>query len=352
MAETKKTTPANIIAIIAFVLLVVIAIWSGIQIVKFAPRIFSGSSISDLFKSEPNIELQLNKVNLKKGDEFDIKWNLSGKVNGGAISFMYKCTDGIVFDIYDDLAKKYKTLPCNSPFNMPLSSKSMKLKVKSADKNLSDVALAIVYTNAEGKKYKDIKKVSVSNPAVDDTNEDIALANTEGLEFNQDADKEGTVPNQNTNAQEETNNNTTEIANNTQRSDAKNTSNKCTSKVYGKPDLSIHHLKIGSIVAGQFVQKSTFYRGETIVVKFTVSNFGTKTSPSWYFQALLPNRNGEIYTSKAQPAIAPCNGRFYTLKVANPKEGTSKILVNIDPHNLIKELNEINNSAKAQITVY
>ncbi len=354
MSEAKKTAQANIIAIIAFVILVIIAIWSGIQIVKFAPRIFSGQAITDTFKGDPKIKLSIDKANAKQSEEIMLNWTLDGKVDGGAVSFMYKCTDGVVFDIYDDLSKSYKTLPCNSPFNMPISSNSLKIKVRSADKPLSDVALAIVYTNAEGKKYKDIKKISVSNP---NTNND-ADATAELARESEDTEdtssgKEGTIsPQNNSGAQSQTE--TRRQTNNVQRARTatSNTNDRCVSKIYGKPDLSIHHLKVGTVVAGQFVQKSTFYKGETIVVKFTVSNFGTKTSPSWYFQALLPNRNGEIYTSKAQPAIAPCNGRFYTLKVVNPKAGASKILVNIDPHNVIKELNEINNSAKAQITVY
>ncbi len=339
MAEASKTKPANIIAIIAFIVMVAVAVWSGIQIVKFAPRIFAGYSISNLFKGEPQISLKLDKANIKAKEELRLSWDLTGRVNGGTISFLYKCENGVVFDIYDDLSKSYKTLPCNTPFNMPLSSKSLKIKAHSSDKNIQDVALAIVYTNNNGEKYKDIKKISIENPSVEqdmtDDTESVAASNT--TQNTSDTHTQSNAGNSNKPV-----NVSTSVSN----------SEQCKSKIYGKPDLSIHHLRIGSTINGYFVEKRTFYEGEAITIKFTISNYGTKTSPAWYFQALLPDRNGNIYTSQAQPSIAPCSGRYYTLKVQNPAKGASKIIINLDPHNLIKELNEINNNESASVTVY
>ncbi len=346
MSNKETKSPANIFALLGFAILFVVAIWSGIQVVKFAPRIIDGWSIFSVFKGEPIITLDIDKTDIKQGEEATLTWSLSGNIDGGAVSFIYKCNAGVVLDIYDDLSKNYKTLPCNTPYNMPLNYKKLKIKPSGSDKKTVDATIAIVYTNAAGEKFKDIEKIKIeTNNLADSNTEDIELPekpNENKPSNTPNTDKEGTVS-----IAKPTTNKIAKDKNNVHKS------NRCVSKTFGTPDLSIHNLRVGTLAPnGYFVSKNTFYSNETIVIKFTVSNYGTKTSPTWYFQSLLPNRNGEIYTSKAQPAIAPCNGRFYTLKIVNPKKGIGKILVNIDPHNLIKELNEINNNAKAQVTVY
>lgn len=344
MSNDNSKTPANIFALLGFALLFVVAIWSGIQIVKFAPRVVNGWSLSNMFKSEPNIVLKVDKNKISPDEELNLSWKLTGAIDGGAVSFLYDCKANAVFDVYDDLSKSYKTLPCKSPFNMPVDTKSLKIKAHETKEKTIEVPVAIVYTNAGGQKYKDIAKITIKNDgaAAENTKKpETKPADNEGNgELNEG--KEGVVIKKTKPATTKT---TSPVR--------KHKSNRCVSKTFGKPDLSIHNLKTGVQLAnGYFVQKHSFSAGETITIKFTVSNNGTKTSPSWYFQALLPTQDGQIYTSKAQAPIAPCSGRYFTMKVANPAKGTKNLMVNVDPHNLIRELNEINNSASTQVTVY
>ncbi len=351
--KTKSTTPANIFAIVGFALLFIVAIWSGIQVVKYAPRALSGLS---MFEQEPSITMDASKANVQNGEEFELSWKLTGNVDGGAVSFLYKCNDGLSAKVYDDLTKAYKVLPCSSPYNMPVNTRKLKIKMYT-NKTMQDAALAIVYTNAAGEKYKDIKKITIANKnAQEESLEQELLDNASSTLSNLNQGKEGVTTNNTTEANNESDSNTSSdtSANNTNgQTNSSASNNRCASKAFGTPDLSIHNLRTGTIAPnGYFVQKSSFYANETIVVKFTVSNNGTKTSPQWYFQANLPSSDNPVYTSSAQPAIAPCSGRHYTIKVINPAKGSKEVFVNVDPHNLIKEANEVNNNARAFINIY
>ncbi len=353
MSDAQKTSPANIFAILAFALLFVVAIWSGIQIVKFAPRAIGDLGLFSSLKGEPSVSMYLDKAEINPGEELNISWKLEGNVKDGTVSFIYKCEEGIVLDIYDDLSKSYKTLPCNTPYNMPLSSKSLKIRAQSGGRAMQELVLAIVYTNAEGEKYKDIEKITLknSNVAADslepDTSADGGEENEEELASNNPDTNNNSSSNTASSGKEGT------ISNETRSPRANTQANKCESKIYGKPDLAVHNLRVGvETPSGNFISKTSFSSSDVITVKFTVSNNGNRTSPAWYFQALLPKLDGQLYSSQAQAAIPPCSGRYYTLRIYNPKKGYSSILISIDPQNLINELNEINNNASKEITVY
>jgi len=353
MSSENKTMPANIIAVIGFAILFIVAIWSGIQIVKFAPHAFSGFSFFKSLKGAPSITLNPEKLTVAPEEETTLKWDLSGNVEGGTVSFMYKCAQNAVLDIYDDMSKEYKTLPCNTPYNMPLSIKSIKIKPHYTNTTVVDVPIAIVYTDGAGKKYEDIQKLTVKDSSATEESNPIATSTDEvdntpdnkyvgGTDYN--SGKEGVVS---------TPNRPVAPAVHTATTYHKKRSNRCVSKIYGTPDLSIHHIRTGVIARnGYFVQKSSFSKNDVVVIKFTVSNNGTKTSPAWKFQALLPKTDNPLYTSAYQPAIPPCSGRFYTVRVSNPRVGNQKITVSVDPVNEVQELNEINNSDHTSIQVY
>jgi len=357
MSSENKTMPANIIAVIGFAILFIVAIWSGIQIVKFAPHAFSGFSFFKSLKGAPSITLKSEKLTVAPDEEVSLSWDLSGNVEGGTVSFMYKCAQNAVLDVYDDMSKEYKTLPCNTPYNMPLSIKSIKIKPHYTNTTVIDVPIAIVYTDQAGKKYKDIQKLTIkdssateeSNPTATSTDEadyasDNKYVGSTNYDSNYNSGKEGVVSTPSKHDIASTHVTTTH---------RKKRPNRCVSKVYGTPDLSIHHIRTGVITRnGYFVQKNSFNKNDVVVIKFTVSNNGTKTSPAWKFQALLPKTDNPLYTSAYQPAIPPCSGRFYTVKVSNPKVGNQKITVSVDPVNEMQELNEINNSDHTSIQVY
>ncbi len=351
----NKFNPANIFAILGFALLFIIAIWSAVQVVKYAPRVL-GSSFSKIFSSAPQVDIKLDKTLFNTNEEINIKWDLSGNIDGGNLAFLYECKKGIRFDVYDEAQKTWKVLPCNTPFNLSLDSRELKLKAHSTI-DLDDVAIAIVYVNSKGKKYKDISKISIKNDSApslaqdssdsgDATEGSNASTTSQSASYNEG--KEGTVSQSNSES-------SSARQSQTHRSVSRSVSDKCVSKIYGTPDLKVYDLKIGYIAPnGYFIEKSSFAKNESMVIRFRVLNAGTKTSPSWSFNLALPALKKSLYTSAAQPKLAPCKGRLYTVTVQNAEfiEGNNLVSVTADPQNLIYESNERNNSAVKTIYIY
>ncbi len=347
--DNKKLNPANLFAMIGVAILILVAVWSGFQIIKYAPRALSNISLFNFLQSKPSINIKTDKISFKPGEEINLAWEIKGKLDGGVVSFLYQCTDGVVLEVYDDVNKTYRTLPCETPYNMPLNIKNLKIKLVQSSQNIS-LPIAIVYTNQNGEKYKSIIKISTiakddlvesgtnnNNQNISQTASSTETTPEETTSYN--TGKEGTVESSVERASAATNNNT-------------QTNNKCVSKIYGTPDLSIHNLRVGTIVNGTFIEKHIFSGSETLVVKFTVSNNGNKTTPNWRFDMLSPAKDKPVYMSGLQPKIPPCSGRYYTIKITGLRQGEHEVLVYIDPNNLIKELNEANNKAKNYVKVY
>ncbi len=313
MASSKNTSPANIFAVLGFALLLILAIWSAVQVVKYAPRLFDGSTTpTDIITGKPKVSLNMQQTQYTEDEEINLNWTISNiKDVGGIVSFVYECKDNLEFNVYDDLAKSYKKLPCSTPYNMPTDTKSLTIKPSALTVSETTSALAIVYINQQGEKFKDIvnvtiKKKGAATPVTPPT---------------------VTVP--------------------------KPDNNKCASKLYGTPDLSILAVQTGYLAPnGYFVQKSTFAKGERIVLKFNVENKGDKTTPSWFFNLNVAGITS--YVSQTQPPIPPCGGRAYTVTIDNPSvvDGSKLVEVILDSANLIREKTEYNNRANTTITVY
>ena len=349
----KKFNTANIIAIAGFALLIVIAIWSATQLVKYAPRALEGISFGDIISSESEINMNLPRAIFESDDELKVEWTLSS-IQGGSISFMYACADGVVMDVFDKNSGRYITLPCNTPYNIsPEKEGSVKIKIRSQNKQDISLPIAMVYVDKNSKKVKDVVDIIIKKSAESVYTNSI---NSADQSYNQDLD----TSTQNTQNDTESNdgkestilnnaNDTNRTQGNTQRSEVAN--NQCVSKKFGTPDLKVFNVRIGSVASnGYFIEKSTFAQLEPVVIKFYVSNAGDKTTPSWYFN--ITSNSSVRYTSSAQPRISPCSGRIYTINLQNIPADLSWIKINVDPSNLIHEKSESNNSAIKYIQVY
>ncbi len=341
MAE-KNNNPVNIFAILGFALLLIIAVWSAIQVVRFAPRAMEGAGIGSWFKGETKISLKLDKVNFEDGEEFDLKWSLEN-ADGGTVSFIYSCQEGVAFDIFDENSKTYKTLPCNTPYNMPVDTDKLALKVHLNGVRFKEAPIAIVYTDSSSNKIKDIVKISIENKNANMANPDTGN--------NENGDKQETADNSEQSDAAATSGKEGTITNATKNNSSAN--NACVSKSFGTPDLKISNLQTGVIGSnGYFIPKTNFSQNETMYIKFKVSNKGTKTTPYWKFQFLLPTKQKQVYTSKYQARISPCSGRYYTISATSLAPGTQKVIINLDPYKAIKELNEYNNTAQTVVNIY
>jgi hypothetical protein len=94
----------------------------------------------------------------------------------------------------------------------------------------------------------------------------------------------------------------------------------------GLPDLQVAITKIGVMQRGAFVEKDVFSPSDTIVVKFDVSNTGTKAARGWTFSASLPANPVFTYNSDAQ-------GRVKWGVFLVTKEGITALIDFLKEHN-------------------
>jgi hypothetical protein len=121
----------------------------------------------------------------------------------------------------------------------------------------------------------------------------------------------------------------------------------------GSVDLTAKILEVGVVdkSTGQFISSSTPSRSATansgqyrLAVRFAIENDGTKTSPQFDFNAVLPTLPLYIFSSPMQQALAPGDRIEFTLGFDSfNAAGDGQITVNVDPSGRINEQNKTNN---------
>jgi hypothetical protein len=119
----------------------------------------------------------------------------------------------------------------------------------------------------------------------------------------------------------------------------------------GLPDLQVAITKIGVMQRGAFVEKDVFSPSDTIVVKFDVSNTGTKAARGWTFSASLPANPVFTYNSDAQEVLYAGAVAHLTMTFDKASSGTGIVSISADAGNHITEASETNNGASRQIVV-
>lgn len=124
----------------------------------------------------------------------------------------------------------------------------------------------------------------------------------------------------------------------------------------GAIDLSVRIIEQGVVdkSTNLFTASSSPNRADItkrVAVRFAVENLGTKTSPQWTFNAVLPTLPGNIFSSPNQQALNPGDRIEFTLgfdSLADADTGT--FTVNVDPTGSINESKESNNIVHYTVT--
>lgn len=336
--ENKSSTIKNVIAILGFVLLLIIGIWSAIQVIKFVPRLFSDSGVStQVTSTEEDIELgdrdivaQLSKDTAQSGEPITIEWAHTGG-DEGVVSFSYACEEGFYFQIAG------RPVPCNAPYNIPASDTSLEVVPLSA-KATVDAPLAITYTNPQGESVRDTLTLAIENDSVVEDGE-------------VDDTKEGTVttPGPVEPEQPTTTKPTTVV---TPKPIVQTVRVPRTSNPYGIADLKVEMVAIGDINRyGVFEPKGIVHHYARGGAKFKVTNLGDKQSGPWHFAATLPTHGGYPFTSQVQPSLMPGASTEIFMTFDQLVPGVHAFTVHVDPLNHIPELAEFNNATGQNITV-
>ena len=344
-AQENTSKFKNILAIAGFVLLLIVGIWSAVQVIKFVPRIFSSDGVSDRRVSVDSVGLegkdiaiQIDKTLVQSGVPVEIKWAHTGDENG-ALSFSYACIEGFYFQIGD------VSVTCNEPYELNVSDTQLTV-IPLSVKKLVEVPLAITYTNAAGNSIRDTKTLVIDNSTIieeepateEETNTEDS---TNGpIEPDNDATTGPVEPEQPTTSVPETNQDTPSVQ------------IPLTSNPYGIADLEVQMVGVGEINQfGSFEPKTVLRPYARGAAKFKVSNLGDKHSGSWYFTAFLPSRGGYPFTSQPQASLMPGASVEISITFDQLVPGTRTFSVQIDPLNYIPESSEMNNSTGQNITV-
>lgn len=124
----------------------------------------------------------------------------------------------------------------------------------------------------------------------------------------------------------------------------------------GPTDLSVRILEQGVVSkdTGEFTASSSPNRADPmyrIAVRFAVENLGTRTSPQWTFNAVLPTYPGNIFSSPSQQALGPGDRIEFTLGFDSVIDADTGVLtVNVDPAGSINESTKANNIIHYTVT--
>lgn len=118
------------------------------------------------------------------------------------------------------------------------------------------------------------------------------------------------------------------------------------------PDLAIRNLQTGLIgTNGDFIPTTTFRRGDTVAIRYEVTNYGQTATGPWYFQAVANTNPVTTYNSGAEQTLAGGSTVVYTLGFQNIQYGANNITVALDPNAYMVEGNESNNIASVNFNV-
>jgi len=330
--ENSKSTMKNILAIAAFVLLLLVGIWSAIQVVKFVPRLFSDtgtveqtSNNNGIVLGDRDIAAELSTDTAQSGEPVTIAWAYNGGTDG-VLSFSYACKEGFYFQIAG------RPVPCNAPYNLSGVVDSTLEIIPLSAKERVEAPLAITYTNAQGESVRDTKTLTVLNQSVV---EEEPAEETTGGPVEPETQKPMVTQKPTT---------PTRVV---QTILVPRTSNP-----YGTADLKVEVVAVGEVNQyGAFEAKNLVHQYSRGAVKFNVTNLGDKETGNWYFSAILPSQGGYPFSSQMQPSLMPGSSIEIFMTFDQLAPGTREISIHVDPYNNIRELNDYNNFASQFITV-
>lgn len=337
-------TAKNIFAILGFIILLIIGIWSAIQVITFVPRLFSDSGIT--VPSTTGIQLNgkdivaaLSTEIAESGEIVTIDFAHKGDETG-VLSFTYACEEGFYFQIQD------RPVPCNAPYSIPSTETALKIIPLSANKETT-VALAITYTNTSGESVRDTKTLKVTNTSAA---EETGATTSETTEMSPKTSEitSTSVTTEETAAPREPKAVVTTPYNTPYTySYVPQASNP-----YGNIDLEVQMIAIGEITPyGAFAPSAVVHSYSTGAAKFRVTNKGTKNSGNWYFSAILPTQGGYPFASDTQRALGPNESVEILMTFDQLVGGAHNFSAHVDPSNFVPESNEYNNVTGQTINV-
>ncbi len=365
---TFKENALRIIAVIGLVAILLLGAWGIIQLAFIIPGFFSGSSnTATNTAAQETLSLSL-PAQVPSGGTFTLGWTHKGGTGSYSYAVSYACQDGVSLKAPVP-AGSYQTVACNTPFNYTNAT--------------SQTPLIATVTGTKAMTLN----LSVSASKL--SSGTVTASAAARLTVNPATTATATAPAKTT---------TTSAPTKKASSGSNYVAAPRTASLYGYPDLTVYITSnlSGGVRAGTRVQ-----------LQFAVQNTGTNVAQSgWSFTATLPYNPVYTFNSGAQQALYPgdkivytlgydaqysgqsqytqssgCDGWSYPCNQGQPVYGgpgtcnsygpcnvpgyvpnvygyynygynQQTASVQVDPYNMIWELNEANNQANVTYTVY
>jgi hypothetical protein len=327
--QREESNPAlTVFAILGFIALLIAGLWSTIQLVKQGSNMISGTGTrgvtSFMGLTSAGVSMKLDGKNVTPGEAFTVSWS-STKRDDATLTLTYACREHVYLQI--NANETSYAIPCNAPFTVAQEVTSLSLTAMSEANAPVEIPLTLTLTNASGATSKDASTITVLTPTaapapvVEEAPKTQApVTTTEPAPKKVVEQKQVMVP--------------------VKKSDDA-----------GIPDLKPVITQIGVLVDGSLVEKTIFKPGDTVVVRFDVTNHGTKVAKAWTFAAVLPSSPVFTYTSDAQEDLYAGATAHLTMTFDKLASGTGIISISVDAAQAIKEGSEANNGVSRQIVV-
>ncbi len=325
--QREESNPAlTVFAILGFIALLIAGLWSTIQLVKQGSNMISGTGTrgvsSFMGLTSAGVSMKLDGKNVTPGEAFTVSWS-STKRDDATLTLTYACREHVYLQI--NANETSYAIPCNAPFTVAQEVTSLSLTAMSEANAPVEIPLTLTLTNASGATSKDASTITVLTPTA---------APAPVVEEKQVTEPVVAEPAPKKVVEQK------QVMVPVKKSDDA-----------GIPDLKPVITQIGVLVDGSLVEKTIFKPGDTVVVRFDVTNHGTKVAKAWTFAAVLPSSPVFTYTSDAQEDLYAGATAHLTMTFDKLASGTGIVSISVDAAQAIKESSEANNGVSRQIVV-
>jgi len=342
----STSTGLRILAVLSFLVVLSVGMWGSVQVAKAVPNAFSSLaaaivSLSSIFvpaNTSEQITLSTPALTVSSGEDLTVSWEHTNKTAEGSYTFRYDCANGVHFTSLSG-ATSDSTVFCNVPFHFLNNNNSITLTPVSGNNRFVDVTIFIDFTP------NGISAATVTGSMVlTIVNENISASPGTIAPTTPTPTTPATVPQPKPTV---TPTKGTETI--TTYPSTPVTVTPPVSDPNGRVDLTAYVIETGTVntTTGVFTASSTPKRnpeGARIAVRFAIENIGTKTSPQFTFNAVLPTYPSHIFSSPGQQILNPGDRIEYTLAFDSFVDSDEGVFtVNVDPTGSINEPNKDNN---------
>jgi len=333
---TPDNTSIKFLTGVGIVALLIVAVWLGVQAVRFGADITSGlAGARSFFNFNNDIVVTATPNKIVTEGIFTLSWE-DELEEDGIYTVRYECTGGV--HLTSPISENTGNVVfCDTPLSVDEDATSLELSVVSVNESPTDILVYVEFTPEGDDEIDRTGEVAIT--VVSDESQIAGTATTTDEDDNTDGDEETPVTPITTPGPVTTITTTVAPVNDPN----------------GTPDLVIRILETGIVTrSGDFTAiTGEVDPDENVAIRFEVENIGTKETGEWRFESKLPTEPKQTYRSPRQESLLPGTRVDYILgfEDAEDDEDTITIRIDIDSDDKVDESNEANNDDSVTIDI-